>query len=828
MNQGEPEAASRGRLSLIGHGHLDVVWLWQWPEGTHEAWATFRSALDRMAEHPEFCFVASSAAYYEWIERVDPEMLEEIRRRVEEGRWELVGGWWVEPDCNLPGGESLVRQALHGQRFFLRRFGRAAEVGFNPDSFGHTATLPQLLRKSGLTRYCFMRPGPHEMTLPGPLFHWESPDGSRVLALRIPFSYNAGPDQLERHIDQLERHIERCAAETREPLQGMVCFYGVGDHGGGPTRETIAAIDLLRRRDDGARIEFGTLGRFFSQVEGDGTDLAVHQGELQHHASGCYAAHSGVKRWSARAEQLLLAAEAANVLALRLGAVEAADDLTPAWRSLLFNQFHDVLAGTSIEPAYEDARDSFGEAAAVAARSVHRSLQAVCTRIDVPHREGTTPVVVFNPNSWPVRQIVEMEAGSLNGAGAIEDSRGARTPLQDLRSQATVGGGRRRVAFAVDVPALGYRVYRTVAAETTSPGSSPEPAHVVAVGRWRLEVDPATGRVVSIVDRRSGAEMLDGPARQVVMVDDSDTWSHDRRSFEDEAGDFEVVGVRRIADGPLLSVLRVDSRFGSSRLRQDFVLQQGIDVIQVRVSVDWRERQRALKLRWPAAVAGETVTYGLAHGHLVRPADGEEEPFQGWIDVSGKHRETGDAFGLSLLAWGKHSADVRGGCIGLTVLRSPAYAHHDPRRIRPDEMDEIRFIDQGEQSFTYALLPHGGGWQEAGTVRRAAELRQPPIAYWHTGHAGPLPSELGLLSIDTPNVDVVACKPHEDDRRQAIIRLLETAGIATTARVGLTGWDRELVLEMAAHELKTLLVPEDPGSSVREVNLLELDEGGGQ
>ena len=819
MNQAEPDATPQGRLSLIGHGHLDVVWLWQWQEGAHEAWATFRSALDRMAEHPGFCFVASSPAYYEWIERVDPAMLEEIRQRVDEGRWELVGGWWVEPDCNLPGGESLVRQALHGQRFFLRHFGRAAEVGFNPDTFGHAATLPQILGKSGLTRYCFMRPGPHEMALPGPLFHWEAPDGSRVLALRIPFSYGAGPHQVE-------RHIERCAAELRGPVREMVCFYGVGDHGGGPTRETIAAIDRLRHAGAPVHIEFGTLAGFFAGVEAGAPDLPVHSGELQHHASGCYAAHSGVKRWNARAEQLLLAAEGANVLAHRLGAVEAADDLAPAWRSLLFNQFHDVLAGTSIEPAYEDARDAYGEAAAVAARSLHRSLQAVCTRIDVPHREETTPVIVFNPNGWPLRQVVEMEAGRLDGATAIEDARGVRAPLQDLRSEATVAGARRRVAFAVEVPAFGYRVYRTAGAEATSPGPSAEPAHVVANDRWRIEADPATGQVVSIFDRRRGAEVLGGPARQVVIADGSDTWSHDRRTFDDEAGDFEVVGVRRIAEGPLLSVLRVDSRFGSSRLRQDLVLRQGLDVIQVRVSVDWRERQRALKLRWPVGVAGGTVTYGLPHGHLVRPADGEEEPFQGWIDISGRHRQTGDACGLSLLAWGKHSADVRAGTIGLTVLRSPAYAHHDPRRIRPDEMEEIRFTDQGEQSFTYALLPHGDGWREAGTVRRAAELRQPAIAYWHTGHRGPLPSEQGLLSIDAPNVDVVACKPHEDDRRQAIVRVLETAGVATATLLHLTGWDRDVTLNLAANELKTLLVPADGASSVREVSLLELAEGG--
>ena len=172
----------RRTLHLVGNSHIDPVWLWQWPEGLQEVRATFRSALDRMTEYPEFIFTSDSAAYYEWIEEIDPDMFEEIRERVAEGRWEIVGGWWVEPDCNLPSGESFVRQALFSQRFFLERFGRIATVGYNVDPFGHNAMLPQLLKRAGMDSYVFMRPGPHEYRLPGPIFWWRSPDGSRVLA----------------------------------------------------------------------------------------------------------------------------------------------------------------------------------------------------------------------------------------------------------------------------------------------------------------------------------------------------------------------------------------------------------------------------------------------------------------------------------------------------------------------------------------------------------------------------------------------------------------------------------------------------------------------
>jgi alpha-mannosidase len=799
---------------MIGNGHLDVVWLWPWWEGLEEAWSTFRSALDRMREHPEFRFAASSAAYYDWVERLDPAMFKEIRERVAEGRWELVGGWWVEPDCNIPGGEALVRQVLQGQRYFRSRFGRTAEVGFNIDSFGHAATLPQLLSKAGLRAYCFFRPGPHERDLPGHAFWWKAADGSRTLAYRIPFQYQTGPEQLT-------SHIERCLAE----LGGhgpIACFYGVGNHGGGPTRANIEAIDRLRDRMPGVHVTFGSLGSFFDAVEGSGIALPVHEGELQHHASGCYAAHSGIKRGNRRAEQKLLAAEKAQVLALRMGALKAPGDLSQAWRSVLFNQFHDILAGTSIEPAYDDARDLHGEAAAQADRELHRSLQAVAIHVDVAHREGTTPLVVFNPHSWRARTVVELEAGRLDGARAIEDERGRVRPLQDLRPQATVNQGRRRVAFLADLPPLGYRVYRAVAGEGPEEPDAPR-RYVLEDERLRLEIDPATGQIASLFDKQRDLEVLAGPGgRAVVVADDSDTWSHDRTRFQEVVGEFEVVLVRHVEHGPVKSVLRVESRYGRSTLTQDFALLHGLGSIVVDVNVDWHERWQALKLRWPVDVVDGRASYEIAHGSVERPADGEEEPAQGWIDLSGTHPGTGAVHGLSLLNDGKFSHDVEGRVMSLTVLRSPVYAHHDPRRLTPEEGDDVHFIDQGAQRFTYALLPHEGGWREAGTVRRAAELNQPAVAFWHTGHPGKLPSACSLLEIEPASVVLTALKPAEDGRGDTILRCLETVGRETVARIRLHGWERELEVRLGANELKTLRVPADHERPVTETDLVEL------
>ena len=195
-------------LYMIGNAHIDPVWLWSWQEGFHEVKATFRSALDRMNEYDDFTFVASSAAFYEWIEQNDPEMFKEIQERVDQGRWQIVGGWWLEPDCNIPGGESFVRQALYGQSYFQSKFNTIARLAYNVDSFGHNGMLPQILKKSGLDYYVFMRPMPHEKELPARLFWWESEDGSRVLAFRLPFSYATWHEDLE-------SHVAECAAVRR-------------------------------------------------------------------------------------------------------------------------------------------------------------------------------------------------------------------------------------------------------------------------------------------------------------------------------------------------------------------------------------------------------------------------------------------------------------------------------------------------------------------------------------------------------------------------------------------------------------------------------------
>ena len=798
---------------MIGNAHLDPVWLWQWQEGFQEAKATFRSVLDRMHESPDFVFTNSSAGMYEWIEQNDPPMFEEVKARIAEGRWEIVGGWWIQPDCNIPGGESYVRQGLYGQRYFKEKFGVTAKVGYNVDSFGHHGMLPQILQGSGLDSYIFLRPSPSEKGLPGRLFWWESDDGSRVLAFRIPFEYctqNAN----------LEQHIQRCAMEIKAPYTDLMCFYGVGNHGGGPTRQNIEMIRRLNDDPELPRLAFSTPNQFFQHVRAADLPIPVVHEEMQHHASGTYATHSGVKRWNRRAENLLLAAEKWSTVARWLVDRPYPADLTNAWKSVLFNQFHDILAGTSIEAAYEDARDLYGEALAIASRGLNHATQAIAWQIKIEPEEGMKPIVVFNPHAWQSTTNVELEFGRLPENAVLLDEQDRRIPLQSVQSWAAARG-RNRLSFVADLPPLGYRTYRLTTRQAPDSASPIEASDSVMENeRLRLEIDQQTGYIQSLVDKTLDVEVFRAPgAKPVVIEDRSDTWSHDVFQFNNVIGAFTATSVKLVEHGPVKSVIRVRGAYGSSTLVQDFTMYRELPQIDVRVTVDWNERFKLLKLQFPLNLNFIRATYEIPYGHVERPVNGEEEPGQSWVDLSGVPRGRDDVYGLSLLNDSKYSFDVFNKTLSMTVLRSPIYAHHDP--FVPSVDDNYVFIDQGVQQFTYSLLPHPGSWETAGTVQRALELNQRPVTLIETYHpGGTLPQCASFLVSDQDNVVVTAVKRAEDND-DLIVRCYETAKVQTDATLRLPSWQRVIQATFRPCEIKTFRVPRDAALPVIETNLLE-------
>jgi alpha-mannosidase len=803
-------------LHMIGNAHLDPVWLWQWQEGFQETKATFRSALDRMNEYPEFVFTNSSAANYEWIENNEPEMFEEIKQRIKEGRWEIVGGWWVQPDCNLPSGESFVRQGLYGQRYFYEKFGVTAKVGYNVDSFGHHGMLPQILKKSGMDYYIFMRPSPQEKGLPGRLFWWESNDGSRVLSYRIPFEYCTWGKELE-------KHLRRNTSELKAPFNDLMTFYGVGNHGGGPTKENIESIKQLNNDPTFPKLVFSTPNKFFDKIMKKNLPFPVVHDDLQHHASGCYSVHSGIKKWNREAENALIKAEKFSALTNWItGQKYPISEYELAWKNVLFNQFHDILAGTSLEAAYDDARDMHGEAMAIAKRGVNYAIQSLSWRINIEEEEGMKPLVIFNPHSWNSKVNVEQEVGGLRPGDILVDEEGNQVPMQIVQSQATAGG-RFRVSLVADLPSMGYRVYKIIRGEDGKELPSLNASETMLENdHFRVEIDSKTGFVTSLFDKQMNLEVLSGPAaRPVVINDKSDTWSHNVIRFNEEAGTFKAVSVKLVEHGPVKSVIRVISEFGKSTLIQDFTMYKELDQIDVHCSLNWQEQYKALKLKFPVNLIFRKATYEIPYGHIVREGNGEEEPGQNWIDTSGAHPATGEVYGLSLLNDSKYSFDIHNKEMSMTVLRSPIYAHHDP--IIPEENGSYSFIDQGIQRFTYSLLPHPGNWETAGTVKRASELNQKPISIIETYHKGPLPQKDSYLSVDVDNVIVSVIKQAEDND-DLIVRAYETSNEATSAVIILPKWNRTINTEFKPSEIKTYRIPKDQSKPIVENNLLEWED----
>ena len=799
------EAPKQRLLHMIGNAHIDPVWLWQWAEGYQEVRATFQSAIDRMAEYPEFVFTCDSVCYLQWVEESDPELFERIRERIADGRWQVVGGWWVEPDCNIPGGESFVRQALYGQRYLRDRFGITATTGSNVDPFGHNATIPQLLRKSGMDSYVFLRPGPHELDLPGPYFWWESPDGSRVLAYRIPHEY-CGPR------GDLGYHIDKSLAQLPADKPELMVFYGVGDHGGGPTRDNLDSIRRLDAMDGLPRLQCSSPRAFFDRVlQADG-EIPVHSGELQHHCVGCYSAHSAVKRWNRRAENTLLRAEKwATIADVVAGLPYPLAELTEAWKLTLFNQFHDILAGTSIAPAYEDARDQYGHACSLAGAALNRAIQVVARRIDIPAEPEMRPLVVFNPHPWPVRADVEFEFERARHGARMTDDEGRPVAAQRTRSYSTLAGTRGRLVFPAELPPLGYRLYRIYPGEpeppTTPDGTRIENDYLA------VEVDPNTGWLSLLEDKATGVNVAGRGGHAIVVDDQSDTWGHRVAAYDHVIGKFERTSVRLVERGPVRSVLRVESRYGASSLVEEIVLGAGSRYVEVRATLDWRERHKLLKLRVPTAVDAALATFEVPYGQLERPMDGHEEPAQAWVDVSGA------SAGLALLNDGKHGFDVKDGDIGMTVARSPVYACHEPALLEPDGIYD--YLDQGPQDFVYRLVPHGGDWRAAGVVRLAAELNQPPVPLLESYHVGDLPARASYVSSDDGGVVVTVLKEAEDGDGDLVLRAYESTGRRGRARIALPLVDRTIEAELGPAEIKTFRVPRNPDGAVVETDLLE-------
>jgi alpha-mannosidase len=808
---------------MIGNAHIDPVWLWTAEEGREEVLASYRTAISLIADYEGYLFTSGGAATYQWVQEDDPALFGAIRRAVQAGRWSLVNGWWLQPDCNIPSGESFARHALYGQRYLQRQFGRRARVGYNVDSFGHANTLPQLLKLSGLDEYVFFRPGPHEKSLPDGPFWWEAPGGARVLTCRPPLHYGSPEDA------DMAARMAAAAAQTPAGMPLVMCFYGVGDHGGGPTRRNVEAI-LQAARDSGpARPVFSSPERYFDEARALGRAFPVVRDELQHHARGCYSALSRVKRENRHAEHALMAAERWTTLAFVMADGEdPRAPLAQAWQHVLFNQFHDILAGTCIREGYEAVWQGYARARETAAALQGRALDDLTTLLDIPEGEGAA-TVVWNPLPWARYEVARFDLPlgdwrhDRHGhrypvAVSIRDATGDDVPCQILDVTFDHNTYVAQVAALADAPALGAAVLRVRLEEGAPPAEAPtlRPATTIENTLYRLGVDPATGWISSLWDRQQQREVLAEPVlRPLVIHDPSDTWSHDAPAFREVVGVFSLTEPPMLLHaGPVCQTLRLRSAWGRSTLEQEIILYRDLPWVDVTCTVDWHEQHKALKMVFPFGLQDAVVTAASPYGWVERRLNGEEEPCQEWIDIHG--RAPHGPQGFCLINDSKYGYDALDGELRLTALRSPIYAFHDPREIVPGVSYD--YTDQGRQTWRLRLMPHAGPWQDARPIHASYALHEPLVARPAAQRAGKWGGG-SLLRIVEGDVAVTVVKLAEDSPT-LLVRGYETAG--RSARLVLASellalrWE----CDIASYEIFTLALPLD-GRAARPLDLVE-------
>ena len=757
-------------IHLVGHAHIDLSWLWRWEETVHDVCTnTFRGLLDVMDKEPSLTFAQSQIALYEAMEREHPDIFEHMKQHIDEGTWEIVGGMWCEPDCNMPAGEALVRQLLYGKRYVRDKFDEDVTVGWDPDTFGHCWSLPQILKKSGIKYYVFTRCSPEKT----PVFWWQGIDGSRVLGYTPPTWYNASvaPAMKKQLLDW----------SKKSGLKDGLFLYGEGDHGGGPRAGDVRGYQILSAKPDFPKMQYSTATEYFKKITSLGVDFPVVKDELNFAFRGCYTTQSRIKQLNRKLENLLLTAEkfssASRFAGLR--PYYPMRDLTEAWKIVLRNQFHDILCGSSIGAVYPEVEKFQGEAEERGMRALDESLRCIGGR--VPTSGEGIPVIVYNPLSWTRTDLVEVSITSLDPIETLHatSSDGKSEPMQVVR---TSKEGDRYVAHALfvarDVPSVGYRLFRLMSGSVSASDSDLKASSNVLENEfYRVEVSGTTGRIVRLTDKLQSRDVIKEPGCGLAVVQEKEVgMSAWETSFTDTVASPQLVEpVQIVEKGPVQATIRVKTRFRDSCFTQDISLSRGVKRVDVRMTADWVERWQALKLVLPVTVTAEKATFEIPYGNIQRPTNGDEVPALNWIDLS-------DATcGVTLLNDCKYGFSVKGSMMAMTVLRGPG--DPDPR------------ADVGRHELGYAIVPHAGGWQQENAARRGYEFNCPLIGMQEPKHAGPLPVEYSFVAVEPENVVLTAMKDGEGyETRQFVLRLCETFGRKATATVK---FPRKVVVEEA-------------------------------
>ncbi len=832
--------ADRPIVHLFSQAHIDPVWMWGWEEGAREALSTFYTAADLLDEFPEYVFNHNESLIYEWVEEYAPPLFERIQTLVKAGRWNVTGGWYLQPDCNLPGGETLVRLILEGRRYFDEKFGVRPKIAYNFDTFGHPGSLPQILAQSGFEMYIHFRPNTRQMDVPDSPYTWQGIDGTQVIGLRPHDFWYCTPQE-----GRAEAQARRAVEIARETGRDVLVTWGMGDHGGGASRKDLHDFRQLiaEYADSGVEIRHSTPEAYLERLRAQsGDSFPVKVGELQRTLAGCYTSVAPIKRQMRQSEALLSSAERWAAIAWwRLGWRYPQAELREAWKRVMFNTFHDVLCGSLIEDAIPGVMDMYGYALDTARRIVVRSQHALISSVEP--KEDTIPFYVYNPHSTAVRAPIacnflnDYKQPVARKPYNLYDDREQRVTSQTDGGPAVQAAGvwQPFVGFIADVPPLTSRRYEIrfepAAPQTTDRLAVREDAGGLTVENafWSARFDRALAAAVALTPKASGRNLLNGPAQLFAMDDVGHAWGGEYRSqfntpvsalaalSPSEVGAYvglegqEGPALRVIAQGPVSVTVECLVGWQHTRASIKYTFYADLPSIDVDVRLFMQARRKMLKLSLPFDLAGVRATVEVPYGAAERAADATEWPYSRWLQLTSADGAVG------LANNGQNGFDISAdGLLNLSLTRGGIHTswEGDEDGAPTDINRSYTFMDQAQIDTRFRLL---AGDDTAALIAAALELNQ-PLERFYGFHLprGTQPEFAPFLSVEPANVVLGTLKKAERDDA-LIVRLVEEAGEPTTASVTFEGQTQSY--DFRPYEIKTLKLWKE--GRWQPVNLIE-------
>jgi len=787
-------------IQMVGNTHFDPVWTWKWEEAMSDIHSTFRSALDRMNEDEDFIYSFATPPVFEWIKKIDPEMFEEIKKRINEGRWELSEGWWVQPDCFSGCGESYARQSLYGQRYLMSNFGKYSRSVFNIDSFGHSSQIPQILKKSHMDYYCMCRPENHFFALESPYFWWEAKDGSRVKAFRVGQNSVIFDKDIQRNVELAETNMGNATADE-------MMLYGVSNHGGAPTKQAIESIHRLNGEKT-YNIEFASVEQYFER-QGD-PDLVVDT-EMITKNFGPYVNDRKVKIMNRLAEYAVTNAEKAAVIAKKmLQTPYESEKLTRCWQDILFNSFHDILGGASTKEAYVDAYNQLGGAIFVSNEMMHFNLQAINKKVKTPGKnpDNQWNLVVWNLNETDYDGYLEGEMQWLHefpaysGGIMLEDECGNQFPCQIILEKSVIKGFRSRVLFKAQIPSMGYKMFKVL--QTGDIDKTRTHSCELETDFFRVEIDEKTGLI-----NRIYSKVLDKTFTNILkpqcFEDLSDAEGFFKTTYGKALEDFTLVDIETVEQGVFRTVLKVNYKFRNSLLSLYYSFYKDTDYFDVKYRVNWNESQTVLKLMFNTDYKKITVASPFASE--TRDDCESDTPMGEWISVYDESE------GVSLIADSTFAYTKEGGTLGLSILRSCIYTDLRLGELSDEDYD---FMEQGVSEGSLRIMMHKGDFMQNKVFDMAKGFNNKPIVMCEPNHDGIYSSFESYVSLESESVVLSALKKAEGDYGD-IIRIAEIAG--QKQEVTIKYFDvGEFIVSVNPYEIKTIKLKD---GELSEVNITE-------